>query len=53
MYGSYLVFEWLNMPVVVYHRHGLFQTKRYFVKSDPYKAAKSRIENDIKVGIGG
>ena len=34
--------------VVVY-----FKQKSYVVKSDPYKAAKSRIESYLKVGIGG
>ena len=29
-----------------------FQTKSYVVKSDPYKAEKSRIGTHIKVGIG-
>ena len=50
-----ILFKWLNIPLTLYSTIVMvnFKLQCYVVKTDPYKAAKYRVESNIKVGIRG
>ena len=53
MYGSYVAFKWVNMPVIVPSSWLISNIQKVtLLNVIPLKATKIRIESKIKVGIG-